>query len=68
MNTSAATSADSYILVDGQEDGKVKVELGDDPDRTGEYSFAFTVTNLDGAEHQYDLSADVFTQRCSHTM
>lgn len=62
VNTSAATSADSYILVDGQEDGKVKVELGDDPDRTGEYSFAFTVTNLDGAEHQYDLSADVFTQ------
>lgn len=27
----AATSASSYVTVDGQPDGKVKVELGDDP-------------------------------------
>lgn len=29
-NTAAATSADSYVLVNGQDDGKVKAELGED--------------------------------------
>ncbi len=32
-NTAAATSADSYVLVDGQDDGKVKAELGEDAGR-----------------------------------
>ena len=27
-------------------DGKVKVNLGDDPDRTGEYTLDFTINNL----------------------
>ncbi len=31
----SAISASSYVLVDGQPDGKVKAELGDDPERTG---------------------------------
>lgn len=62
VDTAAATSADSYILVDGQTDGKVKVELGDDPDRTGGYTFSFSIHNLDGQTHSYTLSADVFTQ------
>ena len=38
--------AESYVLVEGQPDGKVKAELGDDPDRTGVYRFAFTIHNL----------------------
>ena len=58
----AATSADSYILVDGQDDGKVKVELGDDPDRMGEYAFSFQISNLDNEETIFALSADMFTQ------
>ncbi len=58
----AATAADSYILVDGQADGKVKVELGDDPDRTGEYSFTFRIHNLDNQEKIFALSAEMFTQ------
>ena len=61
-NADAATMADSYVLVKGQDDGKVKVELGDDAKKTGEYTFTFTLNNLDGKEHQYNLSADVFTQ------
>lgn len=61
-NADAATMADSYVLVNGQPDGKVKVELGDDPAKTGTYSFTFTLHNLDGKAHAYNLNADVFTQ------
>ncbi len=57
-----ATSAESYVLVDGQSDGKVKVELGDDPDRLGDYSFSFSLNNLNGEEMLYELSADTFIQ------
>ena len=62
VNADAATAADSYVQVKGQDDGKVKVELGDDPAKTGTYSFTFTIQNLDGDVHGYNLSADVFTQ------
>ena len=34
-NVGSAISASSYVVVDGQPDGKVKAELGDDPERTG---------------------------------
>ena len=61
-NVSNAIHAESYVLVDGQPDGKVKVELGDDPDRTGVYSADFTLNNLTDEAIEYTLSADVFTQ------
>ena len=66
-NVGAATSAGTYILMDkgtnaGAADGKVKVELGDDPQRTGEYSFGFTINNLKDAATSFNLSADFFTQ------
>ena len=57
-----ATIAESYITVDGQPDGKVKAELGDDPNRTGEYHFEFDINNLNGEAMTYVLSADLFTQ------
>ena len=57
-----AAGASSYILVDGQNDGKVKAELGDDPNRTGVYEFSFTIHNLSGKAESYILSADVFRQ------
>ena len=57
-----ASSADSYILVDGQSDGKVKAELGDDPDRTGVYEFSFSINNLTDEDKDYTLSSDVFRQ------
>ena len=67
-NVGAATSAGTYILMDkgtnaGAADGKVKVELGDDPQRTGEYSFGFTIYNLKDAATSFNLSADFFTQK-----
>ena len=46
----------------GAADGKVKVELGDDPQRTGEYSFGFTINNLKDIATSFNLSADFFTQ------
>ena len=57
-----AVSADSYILVDGQPDGKVKAELGDDPNRTGVYEFSFSINNLTDEDLSYAFRADVFRQ------
>ena len=50
--------ADTYILVDGQSDGKVKAELGDG---TAERSFTFTLNNLTDSEQTYALSAQMMT-------
>ena len=57
-----AAQADSFIRVEGQEDYKVKAELGDDPQRTGIYSFNFTITNITDSDKTYALSADLFRQ------
>lgn len=61
-NVGNAVSAESYIKVDGQNDGKVKVELYDDPDRTGAYTASFSINNLTEDALTYNLSADFFTQ------
>ncbi len=50
--------ADTYVMVDGQPDGKVKAELGDG---TGARTFTFTLNNLTSAEKTYRLSAQVMT-------
>ena len=66
-NVGKAIAADSYILM-GEDanqsyaDGKVKVELGDDPERKGTYAFSFSIHNLTNVEKTYALSADFFTQ------
>ena len=57
-----AAQAESFIQVAGQEDYKVKAELGDDPNRTGTYSFDFTITNFSDFEKVYALDADLFRQ------
>ena len=63
----AAINASSYIMMNadanaGAKDGKVKVELGDDPARKGEYTFSYTLTNLKDTAMNYTLNTDVFTQ------
>ena len=66
-NVGNVTTADSYILM-GEDatksyaDGKVKVELGDDPNLEGKYTFSFSLNNLTDKEEAFDLSADFFTQ------
>ena len=66
-NVSDAVSADSYLMMgadatDSYADGKIKVELGDDPNKVGEYTFTFYINNLTDEEKTYLLSADFFTQ------
>jgi len=66
-NVHDAMNADSYLTMApnasaGAEDGKIKVELFDDPDREGVYSAIFTVHNLEDEEKVLDLSADFFVQ------
>ncbi len=61
-NVAHAMTTPVYITVDGMDDGKVKVELGDDAARTGTYSFIFKLNNLSDETVSYQLSADIFTQ------
>ena len=68
-NLADAIAAQSYILMDedatmfpdSAKDGKVKAELGDDPERTGEYSFSFTVNPLTDKK-EFTLRTELFTQ------
>lgn len=60
-NAYAAVSSDAYILVDGQPDGKVKAEFGDDPEKTGVYSFTFSINNLKDETIYYRLDESVLT-------
>ena len=66
-----AIEASSVVMIDdaaltsktgAAADGKVKAELGDDPDRTGDYSYAFTIYNMADQDLVFDLSTDLFTQ------
>lgn len=73
LTNSAATNA--YILVyeTVEEDGetkdvamdKSKIELGDDPEKTGVYELAFSIVNFGDHEITYNLSASVFTEGVS---
>ena len=50
--------ADTYVMVDGQPDGKVKANLGDGrEDRT----FTFSLNNLTNSVQTYKLSAQILT-------
>ncbi len=66
-NINDAINADSYIIMAagsnaGAADGKVKVELFDDPKREGEYSASFTLHNLHNTAKSVTLNADFFIQ------
>jgi len=66
-NIHNAISADSFIIMgegtnSGAADGKVKVELFDDPDRDGTYTATFTIYNLTNVEKEINLNADFFVQ------
>ncbi|MBE6945571.1 MAG: hypothetical protein E7459_05735, partial [Ruminococcaceae bacterium] len=66
-NVGAAVTANSYIFMNEDAtaswaDGKVKVELGDDPERNGNYTFSFSLNNFSDNANTYTLRADLFTQ------
>lgn len=57
-NVQNVVNAESFILVDGQSDGKVKAELGDG---TAPWSFTFTIRNLTDSSLTYALDASILT-------
>ena len=67
LSGSAIVGADSFIMMGenatpSYADGKIKAELGDDPKKTGIYSFDFTIYNEANTERTFTLSAEAFTQ------
>ena len=64
-NVKAATSTPAYLLMGEKQgnDGKVKAELGDDPNRSGEYTFSFQVYNISGKNQYYTLDSSILTEQ-----
>lgn len=58
-----ATTSPAYILVGDKEgnDGKVKAVLGDDPERTGQYSFSFDIYNLTDTPQYFGFDSSCLT-------
>ncbi len=63
VNVDGALNTPAYIYVKGQQ--KPKIELGDDPERSGVYSFTFTVSNMSGEDVSYEIDTDVLTTTLS---
>lgn len=66
-NVNSAIGAHSFITMaedatSGATDGKVKVELGDDPEKNGVYTFSYTLHNIGDEDAAYIFKTDVFTQ------
>lgn len=66
-NVYKAMNAGTVVVMDedatkSYADGKVKVELGDDPKKTGVYEFGFKLYNVSAEPRSYSLDSYVFTQ------
>ena len=57
MNDAGMTTATGAA-----QDGKVKVELGDDPYKDGKYQYSFKIFNITDDDQEFELSTDIFTQ------
>ncbi len=68
-NLMDAKNTSAYIITyqDGEAMDKTKAELGHDPDKTGVYSFKFTIDNFGNTSLSYDISATVMTEGVSDT-
>ena len=67
VNVENAMNAKSFLMMDSSAtpsaaDGKIKAELGDDPDRNGVYEVTFTVHNMSDEEVSYSFDGEFFTQ------
>ena len=74
VEVSKAIEAKSVIMMDeayltsetnAAADGKVKVELGDDPEKAGEYTYKFTIYNITDKTLEFELGTILFTQAVS---
>ena len=60
VNAADAVEAGAYLSVKGEE--KPKAELGDDPARTGVYSFVFDIHNITDEAQTYELDFTLLTE------
>ena len=60
-NAGAAMNSGAYIQVKGA--NKAKLELGDDPQRTGVYEMTFQVVNFSGVDKTYTLDVTALGQK-----
>lgn len=60
---SKAIATDAYLYVENN--SKPKLELGDDPDRTGVYTMEFHVQNMSSNVKTYNLGAIIMTESVS---
>lgn len=56
-----ATSAQAYLSNPDATEGRPKGEMGDDPAKSGVYSFPFTITNISDEEQTFSFDASVMT-------
>ena len=65
-NLTSMSETPAYILTYDREDGtvmdKTKIELGDDPTKSGVYTLSFDVFNFGTSALSYDISASVMTE------
>ncbi len=68
-NLDNIANTDAYIITfkDGKEMDKTKLELGDDPTKTGVYTLSFAVKNFGSTSLSYDVSAYVMTENINDT-
>ena len=69
-NLEAALATTAYITTkdkDGNVMDKAKLELGDDPEKTGVYELVFTINNFGDKNLSYELGAYVMTEGVSDT-
>ncbi len=70
-NLDKAAETFAYIITYDRYDGSImdksKIELGDDPTRSGEYTLTFSVNNFGYYDLSYNLTAYVMTEGVSET-
>ncbi len=69
-NLSASIETPAYIKTydeEGEVMDKAKLELGDDPEKTGEYEMTFAITNFGDKKVSYKLGSFVMTEGVSET-
>ncbi len=57
----------TYDRIDGSVMDKTKIELGDDPEKTGVYVLKFSIVNFGDTALTYNISATVMTEGVSET-
>lgn len=71
VNLDEATSTPAYLQTydkDGELMDKAKLELGDDPTKSGVYTMTFDIVNVKSEKLTYDVDAIVMTEGVSDTL